>query len=145
MRKNTPVYCRLKLYGNLREFTGNKSNTFCLYERKNTSKYSTIITLTKSVWLCVVCSHCFTLPSEPAEDQLQQQGAVKYKHSLRKLKILCMIMNWYCLVSHAYPRPRHLNTGFTSETVNIPFDCLLIFIFGYVKSALEFSYSHLNT
>lgn len=27
-----------------------KSNTFCLYERKNTSKYSTIITLTKSVW-----------------------------------------------------------------------------------------------
>ena len=34
MRKNTPVYCRLQLYGNLRELNGNKSNTFCLYERK---------------------------------------------------------------------------------------------------------------
>lgn len=29
---------------------GIKSNTFCLYERKKNTKYSTIITLTKSEW-----------------------------------------------------------------------------------------------
>lgn len=34
MRKNTPVYCRLNLYENLRELMRIKSNTFCLYERK---------------------------------------------------------------------------------------------------------------
>lgn len=62
MRKNTPVYCRLKLYGNLREFTGNKSNTFCLYERK---KYIKVFYNNNFDKVCVALCCLFTLLHTP--------------------------------------------------------------------------------
>lgn len=81
MRKNTPVYCRLNLYENLRELMRIKSNTFCLYERKekNPSKYSTIITLTKSVWSRVVCSQTavYTAVSNPRVHFVHRASGVR--------------------------------------------------------------------
>lgn len=58
MRKNTPVYCRLNLYENLRELMGIKSNTFCLYERK---KYIKVFYNNNFDKVCVVLCCLFPL------------------------------------------------------------------------------------